>query len=189
MKKINAFRHDIPSIVKKLSKPIVLVGMMGVGKSHIGFALAQTLHIPFFDSDKEIEQKAGMNIAEIFINYGEDKFRESETKTIKDLLSNAPCVIASGGGALLNSETLTRLKAESIMVWLDVEVDIILERVKNSGRPLLQTQNPEKTLKTLMEQRRPLYSQAHIHIHDEVDASAAIDSILNALSAPPFLYT
>jgi shikimate kinase len=189
MKKINAFQRDIPSIVENLTKPLVLVGMMGAGKSHIGFALAQVLDIPFFDTDKEIAEKAGMSIPEIFKTFGEEKFRDSEKRALADLMQEAPCVIASGGGALMNPETLARLKADSIMIWLDIDIDTILERVKNSDRPLIQTENPRKTLETLMAMRRPLYEQAHLRVSDKAEAAGTIETILKSLSEPPFLYT
>ena len=170
-------------IMQHLDKPVVLVGMMGVGKSHLGWLLAQALGLEFFDSDKSIEAKAGRSTSEIFEEFGEDKFREAEHNTILELLQHGPCVIASGGGALTNAETLEALKDRSIMIWLDADLEVLWQRVqKSQHRPLLQTDNPRETLQNLMDRRRAAYEQAHIHIETSQDQSAnTADSLIKAL--------
>ena len=151
-------------ILSSLTKPIALVGMMGAGKSHVGRELAEILGLKIYDSDKVIEDKAGQSVADIFKNFGEKKFRGAEHNTIIELLQRGPCIIATGGGALSNPETLEVLKEGSIMIWLDADFETLWERVqKSQTRPLLQTDNPEKKLKTLMQDRHPLYAQSHIH--------------------------
>lgn len=153
------------SVKERLSKPIALIGMMGAGKSYLGRALADRLEVPFYDSDQTVEERAGQPVRDIFENFGEEKFREAERNAILDLLHNRPCVIAMGGGAITNPHTLADLKRESIMIWLCPDFETLWQNVqKSEGRPLLHTDNPEQTLRNLLEQRRDLYAQAHIHI-------------------------
>ena len=148
-----------------LNRPVVLVGMMGAGKSHLGRSLAKTLDLPFRDSDKIIEEKAGQSVSDIFESFGEPKFREAERNTILELLEQDLSVIATGGGALTNAVTLEALKSRSIMVWLNADIETLWARVqKSQTRPLLQTDDPKQKLESLMQQRESLYSQAHIHL-------------------------
>lgn len=147
-----------------LDKPIVLVGMMGVGKSRLGQALAHALEIEFFDSDALVEERAGRSIPEVFEEFGETKFRQAERNAIFDLLEKGPCVIATGGGAVTTPETLKAIKDRAVSVWLQADLKTIMARVaENEDRPLLQTEDPEGTLKGLMQARESLYAQADIH--------------------------
>lgn len=167
-----------------LSKPLVLVGMMGAGKSHIGQELAGILGLNFYDSDKLIEDKAGQSISDIFENFGEAKFRSAEHNTIMELLEQGGrCIIATGGGALTNAKTLEALKKRSVMVWLDADFATLWDRVqKSQTRPLLQTEMPEKKLKNLMQDRVPLYAQAHIRLNiSELNQQKTAESLINAL--------
>ena len=158
-------RSMIQEIQQKLTKPVVLVGMMGAGKSYLGAALSRALGLPFNDTDKIIEDKAGLPVSEIFESFGEAKFRESERNTIQSLIEEGVSVIATGGGALTSDQTLELLKAQSIMIWLNVDRDTLWDRVqKSQTRPLLFTQDPEKKLQALLEERKPLYEQAHINL-------------------------
>lgn len=146
-------------------RSIVLVGLMGSGKTAIGRRLAQRLGLEFVDSDAEIEWAAGMSIPEIFSRYGEPYFRDGERRVMARLLTEGPKVIATGGGAFMNEETRTRIAEAGISVWLKGDHDVLWRRVrKRSHRPLLQNANPEATLKMLMEQRYPIYAKADITV-------------------------
>lgn len=172
----------VEDIKSKLTKPVALVGMMGAGKSHIGQQLAQILDVEFYDSDKLIEDKAGMPVTEIFEEFGEEKFRESEKNTILDLLDSGLSVIATGGGALTNAQTLEALKERSIVIWLDTDLETLWERVqKSQTRPLLQTDNPLEKLEALMNTREVLYAQAHIHADMKKNACKAADILVEEL--------
>ncbi len=146
-------------------RSIVLVGLMGSGKTAIGRRLAQRLGLEFVDSDTEIEWAAGMTIPEIFARYGEPYFRDGERRVMARLLAEGPRVIATGGGAFMNEETRTRIAEAGISVWLKGDHDVLWRRVrKRTHRPLLQNSNPEATLKMLMEQRYPIYAKADITV-------------------------
>lgn len=155
---------DMPYQIKQLlTKPVVLVGMMGAGKSYLGAALARALDLQFRDTDKLIEDKAGLPITEIFESFGVEKFRESERSTIQSLVDEGVSVIATGGGALTSAQTLELLKAQTVMIWLDASLNTLWDRVqKSQTRPLLLTDNPKQKLQALLEERKPLYQQAHI---------------------------
>jgi shikimate kinase len=171
---------QIKNLKSKLSKPIVLIGMMGAGKSHIGSALAQSLDLGFFDSDREIETKAGQSVADIFKNFGEKKFRDAERNTILELMERGPCIIATGGGAVMDDKTRESLLENAIVIWLDAPVETLWERVqKSKTRPLLHTDNPKQRLSDLLVQRKPLYAQAHIRI--AVSARTAQEEVIKAL--------
>lgn len=142
---------------------IVLIGMMGAGKSSVGRRLAQTLHLPFVDADSEIEAAANLSIAEIFATYGEAHFREGEQRVLARLLATGPKVLATGGGAFMNEETRANCRRNGITIWLQAEIPVLLERVrKKSNRPLLDQQNPELVLKNLLREREPTYALADI---------------------------
>lgn len=165
-------------------RPIVLVGMMGAGKTTVGRRLAMRLGLPFTDSDAEIETAAGMSIADIFATHGEDEFRAGEARVIARLLREHQGVIATGGGAFVNSDTRAAIKADAVSVWLKAEFDVLFARVsKRPTRPLLQTADPRGTLRDLMDKRYPLYALADITItsHD-VPHDAVVADILAALS-------
>lgn len=157
--------QEIDYIKAHLQKPVVLIGMMGSGKSRLGRVLAEKLSLPFFDSDHVIEAKAGRTVQEIFTKDGEPKFREAEKRTILELLKNEACVIATGGGAVTNPEVLTALKENAVLIWLQAEIPELMARLKNvESRPLLKGDNPEAVLTNLMEKRAGLYAQAHITV-------------------------
>lgn len=147
-------------------RAIVLVGMMGSGKSSVGRRLAGRLGLPFVDADTEIETAAHMTIPEIFAQRGEAEFREGERRVISRVLTTrAPLVLATGGGAFMNAETRGRVKELGISVWLKAEPDVLMRRVrKRSNRPLLQTADPEATLRRMLAEREPVYGLADITI-------------------------
>jgi shikimate kinase len=148
------------------ARAIVLVGMMGSGKSSVGRRLATRLGLPFVDADTEIETAAHMTIPEIFAQRGEAEFREGERRVISRVLTTrAPLVLATGGGAFMNAETRERVKELGISVWLKAEPDVLMRRVrKRSNRPLLQTADPEATLRRMLAEREPVYALADITI-------------------------
>jgi shikimate kinase len=147
-------------------RPVVLVGMMGAGKSTIGRRLATRLRLPFVDADAEIEAAhAGMTIPEIFATHGELYFRDGEVRVIARLLDGGPSVLATGGGAFMREETRGRIRDKAVSIWLKVDADIIMRRVKRRvDRPLLQTADPAATVARLIEERHPIYQQADLTI-------------------------
>jgi len=159
--------EEIAALARRIDRPIVLVGMMGVGKSSVGRKLAAALNLPFVDADEAIEQAAQMTIAEIFTNYGEPYFRDGERRVIARLLENTagrPSVIATGGGAFVNDETRALILDRAIPVWLDCDIETLLDRVgRKSNRPLLR-QNPREVLTRLHKERAPFYAQAPIRV-------------------------
>jgi shikimate kinase len=168
-----------------LKKPVVLVGMMGSGKTHTGRLLATAAGLDFHDMDALIEQKAGMSIPDIFEKFGEEKFRESENNTLREVLSQGVSIISTGGGVVLRSENMALMQEQGIMVWLDAPADILWERLKdNKTRPLLQTPDPQATLDELLSARKSHYAQAHIHMHiDKNNAANIHEDIIKSLSA------
>jgi shikimate kinase len=145
-------------------RSIVMVGMMGAGKSSIGKRLAARLGIPFIDADAAIEEAAGMSIADIFDAHGESSFRSGETRVIARLLENGPQVLATGGGAFVNPDTRARIQDKGISVWLKADMEVLLRRVKRrDNRPLLRD-DPEMTLSNLLAAREPYYSQASLTV-------------------------
>jgi shikimate kinase len=147
-------------------RSVVLVGMMGAGKSTIGRRLAARLHLPFQDADAEIElAHAGMTIPEIFAAHGEPYFRDGEARVIARLLDNGPSVLATGGGAFMREETRGRIRDKAVSVWLKADAETIMKRVKRrADRPLLQTADPAATIARLIEERHPVYELADITI-------------------------
>lgn len=157
------------------TRSLVLVGLMGAGKSTVGRRLAQSLKLPFRDADHEIETAAGMTIPEIFAIHGEEHFRDGERRVIARLLQDGPIVLATGGGAFMNEETRGRIAEKGISIWLKADLDVLMRRVrKRSTRPLLQNPDPEGTMRRLMEQRHPVYATADVTVdsheapHDKV---------------------
>lgn len=176
---------EIATLLANLgSHSIVLVGMMGAGKSSIGRRLASELNLPFVDADTEIESAAGMSIPEIFEAHGEAYFRSGEARVIARLLESGPQVLASGGGAFINPQTRALIRARGISVWLRADLDVLLRRIKRrSDRPLLKTDNPERTLQRLMEERYPIYSEADVTIHSrDVSHEAIVADIVARLA-------
>jgi len=166
-------------------RSIVLVGMMGVGKSSIGRRLAARLAIPFVDADAEIEKAAGMSIADIFARHGEGDFRSGEARVIARLLESGPQVLATGGGAFMNPDTRAAIRAKGVSVWLSAEFDVLMRRIsKRKGeRPLLQTADPAATLRRLLAEREPVYAQADLTVQSrEVAHDAVVSDILSALA-------
>lgn len=159
--------QEIAAFARRIDRPIVLVGMMGVGKSSVGRRLASLLDCPFVDADEEIEASAQMTIPEIFQTYGEAYFRDGERRVIARLIddSDGCCVIATGGGAFCNPDTRALILEKTLTIWLDSDVDTLVERTsRKDNRPLLQEGDPRETLARLREERRPYYSQASIHV-------------------------
>jgi shikimate kinase len=176
-------------------RSIVLVGMMGVGKSSIGRRLAARLNIPFVDADSEIEQVAGgMSIADFFARHGEAEFRRCEARVIARLLDGGPQVLATGGGAVMNAETRAAIKAKGVSIWLAAEFDVLIRRInkRKDDRPMLNTPDPAATLRELLELREPVYAQSDLTVQSrEAPHEAIVTEIITALAeflhvpAPP----
>ena len=166
-------------------RSIVMVGMMGAGKSSIGKRLAARLGIPFADADAAIEEAAGMSIADMFVAHGESSFRSGETRVIARLLEGGPQVLATGGGAFMNADTRAAIAAKGISVWLNAEFDVLMRRIKRRhNRPLLKSDDPGETLRCLMAERYPVYGQAEITIQSrEIPHEKIVDEIVTALAA------
>jgi shikimate kinase len=167
-------------------RSIVLVGMMGVGKSSVGRRLAGRLSIPFIDADTEIEKAAGMSIAEIFARHGEPYFRSGEARVIARLLEGGPQVLATGGGAFMSADTRALIKVKGISIWLHAEFDVLLRRTskRRSDRPLLQTDDPAETLRRLLAEREPTYALADLTVQSrEVAHEAIVADMMTALAA------
>jgi shikimate kinase len=164
-------------------RSIVLVGMMGAGKSTIGRRLSARLALPFLDADAEIELAHDMPIPDIFAKYGEAYFRDGEVRVIARLLNNGPAVIATGGGAVMRQETRDRIREKAISIWLKADSDIIMRRVKRrSDRPLLQTADPEATVERLIREREPVYGQADVTVWSrDVPHEKIVDECMEAL--------
>ncbi len=162
---------------------IVLVGIMGAGKSAIGRRLAQRLGLPFVDADDEIEAAAGCTISEIFERFGEAEFRQGEERVIARLLQGPPHVVATGGGAFMSERTREAIQRDGVSVWLRADLETLMRRVRRrQNRPLLQTADPEETMRELMERRYPIYGEAD-HIIDSSDGPHArvVEAIVEAL--------
>ncbi len=175
-------------------RSIVLVGMMGAGKSSIGRRLAGRLGIPFVDADSEIEQAAGMRIPEIFAIHGEPYFRSGEARVIARLLDGGPQVLATGGGAFMNPETRAAIGERALSVWLKADFDVLARRLKRrSDRPLLNNPDPHATLERLIAERYPVYAEADVTVvsrdvsHDVIIAEiiAALNEHIAAPAAAP----
>jgi shikimate kinase len=166
-------------------RSIVLIGLMGAGKSTVGRRLAARLDLPFKDADAEIEAAAGMSISDIFAIHGEPDFREGERRVIGRLLQEGPLVLATGGGAFMNDDTRAQIAKTGISVWLKAELDVLMRRLrKRANRPLLQTPDPESTLRQLMEVRQPVYALADVTVASrETPHDRVVEDILNALAA------
>ena len=168
------------------ARSIVLVGMMGVGKSTIGRRLAARLGLRFFDADVEIEvAHAGMTIPEIFTTHGEPYFRDGEARVIARLLEGGPIVLATGGGAFMREETRSRIAARAISIWHKADPDVIMRRVRRrADRPLLQTADPEGTVTRLLTEREPIYGKADLTIASrDVPHDRIVDETLETLRA------
>lgn len=166
-------------------RSIVLVGLMGAGKSTVGRRLAARLDLPFKDADAEIEAAAGMTVADIFATHGEAYFREGERRVIGRLLHEGPSVLATGGGAFMNPETRTWIAEVGISIWLKAELEVLMRRVrKRSNRPLLKTADPEGSMRQIMAARQPIYALADLTIESrDIPHDRVVDDALNALLA------
>lgn len=168
-------------------RPLVLVGMMGAGKTTVGRRLAARLGRNFLDSDEEIERAAQMTIPEIFAQRGEPEFRAGETRVIARVLKDEDIVLATGGGAFVNLETRALIKAEAVSVWIKADFELLFARVsRRSNRPLLKTENPRATLQKLIDDRYPIYAEADVtvisrDVPQDVVASDLIDAVLDQL--------
>lgn len=171
-------------------RPLVLVGMMGAGKTTVGRRLANRLGRRFIDSDEEVEKAAGMSIEDIFKLHGEADFRAGEVKVIARLLREEGVVLGTGGGAFINAQTRALVKANAVSVWIKADFELLFARVsRRTNRPLLKTANPRETLQRLIEQRYPIYAEADIAVvsrdvpQDQV-ATQVIDALVTRLKAP-----
>jgi shikimate kinase len=164
---------------------VVLVGMMGVGKSTVGRRLAARLHLPFIDADTEIEAAAGMSIPEIFEAHGEPHFRDGEARVIARLLEGGPAVLATGGGSFMREETRRRIGDKAVSIWLKADAEVIMRRVRRrADRPLLQNADPEAAVIRLIGEREPIYQFADLTIASrEVPHDKIVDECVEALHA------
>ena len=183
-----AFRNaEEAAIVRALgTRVLVLIGMMGAGKSSIGRRIAARLNLPFVDADVEIEAAhAGLTIPEIFAKYGEPYFRDGEVRVIARLLEGGPSVLATGGGAFMREETRQRIRAKGISMWLRADPEVILRRVKRrTDRPLLQTEDPAATIQRLVDERYPIYAAADITVLSrDVPHERIVEECLQMLGA------
>jgi shikimate kinase len=170
-------------------RSIVLVGLMGCGKSSVGRRLAAKLDMPFVDADEEIERAAGKSISDIFADHGEAHFRDGERKVIQRLLAGGPLVLATGGGAYMNPDTRESIRRSAISIWLRAELAILLRRVaKRNNRPLLDKKDPETVMRQLIEARYPVYALADITVESrDVAHEVVVADVLEALSRSPAL--
>jgi shikimate kinase len=165
-------------------RSVVLIGLMGAGKTAVGRRLANRLDLPFIDADTEIELAAGTSIREIFAEHGEAYFRQGERKVIARLLENGPQVLATGGGAYMNPDTRANIKAHGLSVWLKADIKVLMKRVgRRDNRPLLATGDPEKVMKRLMEERYPIYAEADVTVESrDVPHDVIVGAVIDALA-------
>jgi shikimate kinase len=181
----DADRDRVAKIREALGpRSIVLIGLMGAGKTAVGRRLANKLDLPFIDADTEIEMAAGASIREIFAEHGEAYFRQGERKVIQRLLDSGPQVLATGGGAYMSAETRAAIKARGLSVWLNADIKVLLKRVGRRGnRPLLAGGDPEKVMKKLMQERYPVYAEADITVESrDVPHEMIVGAVIDALA-------
>ena len=166
-------------------RSIVLIGLMGAGKTAVGRRLANRLDLPFIDADTEIEAAAGGTISEIFVEHGEAYFRQGERKVIGRLLDSGPQVLATGGGAFMAPETRASIKAHGVSVWLRADLKVLLKRVgRRDNRPLLAAGDPGEVMKRLMEKRYPVYAEADVTVESrDVPHDMMVGTVIDALAA------
>lgn len=172
----------------KLRKTVVMVGMMGAGKTAVGRAVAAKLGVPFLDSDAEIETASNMTIAEIFARDGEPFFRQKEAQVIERLLENEICILSTGGGAYLAEGNRNMIGAKGVALWLDADLNLLWERVRHKDtRPLLRTADPKATLTEIFNARVPVYSLAELSVkaNAEFTIEEMADRVVDALRARP----
>jgi shikimate kinase len=174
------------AVLERLAgRSVVLVGMMGVGKSSIGRRLGARLGVPFVDADTEIEKAAGMSIPDIFARHGEADFRSGEARVIARLLDGGPQVLATGGGAVMNADTRQQIKTKGVSIWLNAELDVLMRRInkRKNDRPLLQTADPAARLQELLVEREPFYALADLTVQSrETPHETIVTDIMTALS-------
>jgi shikimate kinase len=175
---------EAPLSANPLQQTIVLVGLMGVGKTTVGRRLASRLNLPFVDADEEIVAAANLSIAEIFHRFGEPHFRDGERRVIARLIDGKPKIVATGGGAFIQADTRKLILDHATAVWLDADIQTLAERVaRRNDRPLLATGNPSETLKKLAAERNPVYALAPVHVKSQGGPhEATVDAILKALA-------
>lgn len=173
-----------------LERPLVLVGLMGAGKSVIGRRLAHVLNVPFVDADSEIEAAANCTINEIFARFGEAAFREGEARVMARLLDGPPSILAAGGGAFMNDDTRARIRDRGTSVWLKADLDLLARRTAGRGhRPLLNDKNPRQVLAELIERRYPVYAEADVTVEmmeetPDVSARRVLDALRDHFGRP-----
>ena len=177
--------HDAEISAALGKRCVVLIGMMGAGKSTIGRRMAARLRLPFVDADTEIEQAAGMSIPDIFETHGEPHFRDGEARVIARLLDSGPAVVATGGGAFMREETRGRIRDKAVSIWLKADAEVIMKRVRRrSDRPLLQNADPEGTVSRLLGEREPVYATADLTIASrDVPHDRIVEECIDALRA------
>ena len=170
---------------KRLDRPVVLVGLMGVGKSTVGRRLANRLGLPFVDSDAAIEDAVGLSAGELFERYGEHDYRDGERRLVARLIDGEVRVIATGGGVFVDPRTRALLKERTITVWLDAPVAVLAERTaRRDTRPLLKTEDPKGTLERLAQAERNSYAEAHLHVKSGQGAHRdVVEAIVRALDS------
>lgn len=169
--------------MERLKRTVVLVGMMGAGKSSVGRRLAARLSVPFRDADGEIESAAGCTVAEIFARFGEGEFRQGERRVIARLLTEPPHILATGGGAFCDAETRARIKDGAVSIWIKAPLEVLVARTgRRDTRPLLRTGDPREILQNLLKVREPLYGEADIAVDSENGPhQASVERIVAAL--------
>lgn len=180
--------QEIENIREKLGNhPIVLVGLMGAGKSSIGRRLAEKLNFPFVDADHEIEVAAYKSIAEIFADHGEAYFREGERRVISRLIENGAQVLATGGGAFINDDTRERIAARGVSIWLKADLPLLMKRVsKRADRPLLLNDDPQAVMQRLMDSRYPVYAKADVIVESrDVQHTQMVNDVIKMLAKWP----
>lgn len=184
MSKKNHVQDLEAALAATKDRAIVLVGLMGAGKTSIGRRLADRMGLAFVDADHEIEQAAGKSIPDIFADHGEAHFRDGERKVIARLLDRGGQVLATGGGAFINEETRAAIKAHGISVWLKADLPLLLKRVaKRGGRPLLENRDPAEVLQNLINIRYPIYAEADITVESaDVQHNAMVNEVIRALA-------
>ena len=179
-KETNTYRTPLTRLP---TKPLVLVGMMGAGKTAIGRRLAERLDCPFLDADDEIETAAGCSISDIFAMHGEAAFRDGERRVIKRLLDCSPTVLATGGGAFMDTDIRQAVRDKGISIWLRADIETLWQRVRRRDhRPLLETENPRETLERLIQDRNPTYAEADITVDSDVGPLCKmVDRVMDAI--------
>jgi shikimate kinase len=175
----------VGKLTDRLDRPIVLVGLMGAGKSTVGRRLAKRLNLPFIDTDTAIADAAGISAGEVFERFGEEEFRDGERRVVARLVNGEVCIIATGGGAYVDPDTRKLLNDRAITVWLDAPVEVLVDRTaRRDTRPLLKNGDPKATLERLAQQRGPAYAEAHIRVTSGDGAhNDVVEAIISAVDA------